>query len=104
MTKKEVAAIIENMSADRKIIAQDLLKELVFMQELLDNLRASIREAGVVDIAADGSIKESSVVKSYGATVQRYGNLYKQLELMISKDRAGEVVDDALQGWLEASK
>ncbi len=86
---KEFRDILEKVPEDRKAIAKNIMDELIFMQDVLQNLKENIREHGVVDDFQNGKqhfLKESPAVKSYNTTVQRYGGLYKQLENMLPKE------------------
>ena len=43
-------------------------------------------------------MRESPAVKSYNSMIQRYGNLYKQIELMLPEEKA--VTENALANFI----
>lgn len=103
MSRKKISRVLDLISEEQRDIAKNLVEELIFMQGMLKDLKAEIRNGGVVDTKS-GTVKESPAVKSYNQTIQRYGLLLKQLEMMIRKDVAGFEGEDALKSWLEAQK
>ena len=95
MSKKKISRVVDLISEEQRDIAKNLVEELIFMQGLLKDLKATIRKDGVIDLASG---------KLYVQTVQRYGLLLKQLEMMIRKDAVNLEGEDALKTWLEAQK
>lgn len=104
MTKKELKKILANIDEDSRAIAQGIIDELIFLQDVLKKLKQAIEEQGVVSSYANGAPRESPTLRSYNATIQRYGNLCKQLELMIHRDNKIETGENALKEWLDAQK
>jgi len=83
--------LVELVTDDRKHIAETLAKELEFMTETLERLRADINSRGVVELFKNGKqefLKESPALKSYNTTIQRYSLLYKQLTDLLPKQAA----------------
>lgn len=70
----------------------DIIEELLFMKKTLKLLKDTIDKNGVVDYY-HGNMRESPAVKSYNQMIQRYGNLYKQLELMLPKEEKAAVTN-----------
>lgn len=102
---RKLKAIIKQIPADRRAIAEKLAKEIVFMAATLEELRQSIQENGAVDLFKQGSqefLRESPALKAYNTTIQRYSLLYKQIVDMLPKptpeDTGGKLCDFLKQG------
>lgn len=95
--------LINLISQEQRDIAGSLIDELIFMQETLKKLKDKIRNDGVVDTTS-GVVRESPAIRSYNQTIQRYGNLLKQLEMMLRKDSVPINGEDALKTWLDGQK
>lgn len=98
---KEMVTLVPE---DKRVVAENLLDELVFMDATLDKLKAEIEKSGVVEKFEQGKqkfLRESPALKAYNTTIQRYGNLYKQLVDMMPKQATtpnNELVDFIKQG------
>ncbi len=94
--KKKVAeleAILERIPDDKKYIGQKIIDELVFMQDTLTTLKRKIKENGTEEEFINGKqnfVRESTALKSYNTTVQRYSQLYKQLTDLMPKTQEAE--------------
>lgn len=99
----ELQRRIQLVPEDKQPIAEQLLKELVFMSETLENLKAAIKEKGEIDLFKQGKqefMRESPAMKTYNTTVQRYGLLFKQFTDLLPKaeaERAGSDLFDFLR-------
>ena len=82
---RQFGAILALVPEDRKLIAEKLVKELVFMAKTLDELRAAITNGGAVDTNTQGNLRESPALKGYTGLIPRYSGLYKQLTDMLPK-------------------
>ena len=85
--------LIHQVSDDKKPIAEQLLKELVFMSGTLENLKDTIREKGEIDLFKQGKqefLRESPAMKTYNTTVQRYSLLWKQFADLLPQSDAYE--------------
>lgn len=85
--------LIHQVSDDKKPIAEQLLKELVFMSGTLENLKDTIREKGEIDLFKQGKqefLRESPAMKTYNTTVQRYSLLLKQFADLLPQSDAYE--------------
>ncbi len=79
---KKIEKIIKEIPGDRLPIAQSIYKELVFMQNTLETLKAQVEKDGAVTLMEQGSQKlliQHPALKGYNTTVQRYNLLFKQL-------------------------
>ena len=84
----KLKAIYELIPEDRRIIADDLIKEVYFITETLDELKENIKETGTVEKFEQGKqkfLRENPALKSYNTTIQRYCLVYKQLTDLIPK-------------------
>lgn len=100
---KENKEILNHVPEEKRSMAKEIMKRLVFMKSVLNDLEHEIREHGVVDDFQNGKqhfLKESPAVKSYNQTIQRYGNLYKQLENMLPKEDKN-AASEALMNFIE---
>ena len=94
---KDIKGILDKIPENKKTIARDIIDELIFMKKTLKDLKSTIDEKGAVDYYR-GSMRESPAVKSYNSMIQRYGNLYKQIELMLPEEKA--VTENALANYI----
>ena len=88
--KNEFQKIKECIPEDKQYIADKLIDELQWMNNTLKKLRNEVDEKGVMEEFVNGKqrfARDSSALKAYNQTIQRYGNLYKQLcDLMTIKN------------------
>ncbi|MDN6838488.1 MAG: hypothetical protein L0L59_08155 [Staphylococcus equorum] len=76
-----------------KPVAYDLLEELVFMKETMDELKATVQLHGATYIFKQGEqeyLKENPAMKSYNATVTKYNATLKQL-LSLLPEQSDEI-------------
>ncbi|MBF0737425.1 hypothetical protein E4T73_04535 [Staphylococcus arlettae] len=69
-----------------KYVAYDLLEELVFMKETMDELKATVQLHGATYLFKQGEqeyLKENPAMKSYNTTVTKYNATMKQLLSLI---------------------
>ncbi|MFH4910606.1 hypothetical protein [Staphylococcus cohnii] len=69
-----------------KPVAYDLLEELVFMKETMDELKSTVQLHGATYLFKQGEqeyLKENPAMKSYNATVTKYNATLKQLLSLI---------------------
>ena len=100
--KAKLSGILEQIPEDRREVANDLLKELNFMSETLDELKAKVKSSGAVTLFEQGKQKmiiENPAMKSYNTTIQRYGAIYKQLIDLIPKMPPSEH-DDGFEDFI----
>lgn len=72
-----------------KYVAYDLLEELVFMKETMEELKNTVRTHGATYIFTQGEqsyLKESPAMKSYNTTVSKYNATLKQLLSLLPQD------------------
>ncbi len=89
----ELDEILERIPGDKKYIGQKIVDELIFMQDTLKILRRKIRENGTEEEFVQGKqcfVRESTALRSYNTTVQRYSALYKQLTDLMPKTQEPE--------------
>lgn len=88
--KNEFQKIKDCIPDDKQYIADNLIEELQWMAQTLKKLRNEVDKKGVMEEFVNGKQKfarDSSALKAYNQTIQRYGNLYKQLcDLMTIKN------------------
>lgn len=80
MALTKVKKLIDVIPADRKPVAESLLKELSFMEHILSELKKTVQEVGAVEHFENGKqnfVRENPALKSYNTTIQRYALIYK---------------------------
>jgi hypothetical protein len=92
-------AILKRIPGDLQPVARKLINELAWMQKTLAKLKNEVDTKGVVIKYMNGSAKDSAALKAYNATIQKYGNLYKQLTRMMSTPPSPE--SDELISFIE---
>ena len=91
--KDPLRELLERVPEDKKHVGAAIVDELTFMRGTLENLKAKIRETGEVEHFVQGKqdfYREAPALKAYNTTVQRYGNLYRQLTDLIGKSPESE--------------
>lgn len=79
---EEFKAQIDKEENINKPVAYDLLEELTFMKETMDELKATVQLHGATYLFKQGEqefLKENPAMKSYNATVTKYNATLKQL-------------------------
>lgn len=100
----ELEEILERIPEDKKYIGRKIVEELIFMQDTLTVLKRKIRENGTEEEFVQGKqnfVRESTALKSYNTTIQRYSTLYRQLSDLMPKNQGtgeGNAVYDFLKG------
>ena len=92
--------ILQRVPDDRRPIAEQLLKELVFMSETLENLKTTIKETGEIDLFKQGKqkfLRENPAMKTYNTTVQRYGLLFRQFTDLLPKQEGEEPKSELME-------
>lgn len=73
---------IDELEHANKPVAYDLLEELMFMKETMDELKKTVQLHGATYIFKQGEqefLKENPAMKSYNTTVTKYNATVKQL-------------------------
>lgn len=102
--KNPLKELLERVPEDKYAIGVKIVDELLFMEETLNRLKAQVRETGEVELFKQGKqefYRESSALKAYNTTIQRYSTLYRQLTDLIGKSPEAEksnAVYDFLKG------
>lgn len=89
----DFSEILEKIPSDKKKIAENLIDELSFMRETLEDLKDQVRKTGTIEQFEQGRqsfLRESPALKSYNTTVQRYSMLYRQLCDLAGKTQEAE--------------
>lgn len=79
---EKLKTYIDKNDIENKHIAYDLLEELMFMKETMDELKQTVREHGATYVFTQGEqsyLKENPAMKAYNATMPKYNATYKQL-------------------------
>lgn len=93
MNKKSILINLEQLKRDinnedmkNKSVAYDLIEELIFMKETMNELKQTVRREGATYVFTQGEqsyLKENPAMKSYNATVTKYNATLKQLLSLI---------------------
>ena len=89
---------IDDLEHANKPVAYDLLEELMFMKETMDELKKTVQLHGATYIFKQGEqefLKENPAMKSYNTTVTKYNATVKQLLSLIPEqsDESNEFMD-----------
>ena len=79
---EKLKVIIDEQDIQNKPVAYDLLEELVFMKETMEELKSTVQLHGATYIfkqCEQEYLKENPAMKSYNATVTKYNATIKQL-------------------------
>lgn len=79
---KQLKKILKVIPKDRQPIAQNIYKELLFIQRTLDKLKEEVDTEGTTTLFKQGQqefIRESPALKGYNTTIKNYSSLYRQL-------------------------
>ena len=90
---EDFKAQIDQEENINKPVAYDLLEELTFMKETMDELKATVQLHGATYIFKQGEqeyLKENPAMKSYNATVTKYNATLKQL-LSLLPEQSDEI-------------
>ena len=105
--KNPLRELLERVPEDKQTVGAKIVEELLFMEETLNRLKAQVRETGEIELFKQGKqefYRESSALKAYNTTIQRYSTLYKQLTDLIGKspeaEKSGEIYDFIKDGAL----
>ena len=85
---RKLKRILKLVPEDRKAVAEKLIAEIAFMEDMLNGLRSHIEENGAIDHFKQGQQefdRESPAVKTYNTMIQRYSLIYRQLTDMLPK-------------------
>lgn len=85
---RELKKLSKQVPDDRKVIAEKLIKELVFMAKTLTELRGAVEKDGPIDLFKQGRQefkRENPALKAYNMMIQRYSLLNRQLTDLLPK-------------------
>ena len=74
--------LLEQVPENKRPSAKQIVRELNFINRTLSKLRKEIDDHGVTEVFQNGKqcfTRESSALKSYNTTLQRFSTLHKQL-------------------------
>lgn len=89
-TKKELDAIYNRITDDRKNEATLIYNELSFILETIETLKAEIREKGATEHFINGKqdfLRESPSLASYNKLMKTYDTFYKNLINLLDTDK-----------------
>ena len=98
---QKVYELAGKVNEELRGVADALARELVFMNDTLEELRKHISEHGAVEWYENGKQacwREAPALKSYTALLPRYSALYKQLVSLLPADAGTQ--GDELDEWL----
>ena len=98
----KVEKIVKGLSDERRQLAEDVLKRLVFTSNTLDELQKRIETEGAVIRTTNGNgfevVSEHPAHKAYVALIGKYNPLCKTLAELITETTAEK--DDSLMNFL----
>lgn len=90
---EKIQDIFQNIDEDKKILANEMIEELMFMKETMSNCRSIVKEVGVIELFQQGSNqfnRENPAIKTYNTTIKNYNAVMKQLLDLLPKDEPKE--------------
>lgn len=97
---KKLEKILKNVPKDRQPVAQNLFKELLFMEQTLTELKKQIQEEGATAMFKQGKqefLREHPALKGYNTMIQRYSLIYKQVIDLLPPSIVKEKKDELLE-------
>lgn len=87
--------IFKNISADKKKLCQNLIKNAAFMAVTLEDLQEIISDEGPVNTFTNGNgfktLQEHPAQRSYTAMVAKYSSVIKQLQDLLPDNKTEDV-------------
>ena len=90
---KELRKAVDSISAERKEVAESLIREIVFLDVTLETLRANITSDGPIIESEKQEQRENPALKAYNSTIQRYSLLFKQIVDLLPEPKAEQPTD-----------
>lgn len=94
---------IDKLKPNRQALAKSLYKEIDFMQDTLDNLKAEVVKNGVITKMEQGSYtidRANPSLQQYNTLIKNYANCIKQLQEILKDANNDLELDDSLDEWL----
>ncbi|MFD3244672.1 hypothetical protein ACE3L8_10175 [Staphylococcus simulans] len=88
---------LDDNEMDNKHIAYDLLEELIFMKETMEELKQTVRKEGATYVFTQGEqsyLKENPAMKAYNTTITKYNATYKQLLTLLPEQTESDAFMD----------
>lgn len=79
---ERIKKIFEEIDEERKILAFELIEELIFMKKTLNDCKTHINERGTIELFTQGPNsydRETPAMKTYNSTIKNYNIVMKQL-------------------------
>ena len=89
--------IFEDVTPEKKKVAQGIIEEVAFMRITLQDLKEEINENGTIDIMPQGEYsirRQSPEVQTYNTMIQRYNTAYKELFNLLPKEVVSDIDDE----------
>ena len=100
---RRLKKLIQQVPAERRVIAENLVNEILFMAKTMQKLKLQVEQRGGVELFKQGKqefLRESPALKAYNTTIQRYSLLNKQFLDMLPK-QVTEATDSALYSFIK---
>lgn len=94
---KRLNGIFQDLSEEKKEVAQGIIEEVAFMRITLQDLKEVINEKGTIDIMPQGEYsirRQSPEVQTYNTMIQRYNTAYKELFNLLPKEVVSDIDDE----------
>lgn len=95
--KERLVSILNELPPEKLTVANGLIMEAAFMRATLIELRAYIKENGVVEEMCQGAYsitRESPAIRSYNAMVSKYDSVCKSIFSLLPKEIVKPKMDD----------
>lgn len=98
---KRLSSILETLSEEKRLLAEDMLLEVMFLTRTMQTLKADITENGATELFKQGSnelIRPSASFQAYIAAVAKYTALVGKVVNLLPKEKAAEL--GGVESWL----
>lgn len=85
---ERIKKVFEEIDEERKILAFELIEELTFMKQTLNDCKTLVDEHGTIELFTQGAYsynRETPAMKTYNSTIKNYNIVMKQLLDMLPK-------------------
>lgn len=107
LTETQLQSVVDAVPEDRRLLAQNISKELSFMSKMMAALKTKALEIGPLEDFVQGSqclLRENPALKSYNATIKNYAVMLSKLADLLPKasvapaEVAADEFDDFVAG------
>lgn len=91
---------LDDIDKDRKLLAKQLIEELIFVKKTLTECKKIVSEQGAVEVFTQGAYsynRETPAVKIYNSSIKNYCILMKQLVDLLPKQERKQFSEETMK-------